>query len=180
MFMKDLFEPVELRRLFGRLDERLMNPLSIYVIGGANLIAFGISQRHTQDVDVISPQKLSTDVIEHIENIAREESLESDWINTMPSRDEPFLALGWKERSVSFFSGSKLQVYLLGRKDMVGLKLAAALDRQNPDMDDLLVMRPTDEEWEFGRLWARNYDANADWPELIDTLVLNLKEKKNG
>ena len=61
---------------------------------------------------------------------------------------------------------------------MVGLKLTAALDRAVPDVQDLMDMNPTDEEWEFARLWARAYDANVDWPAAIDKLVTELKDRQ--
>jgi len=94
--------------------------------------------------------------------------------------DAQFLAPGWKERCSIFYEGTHLKALLLGRKDMLGLKIAAAFDRKKDDANDILAMNPSEEEWAFGREWARNYDANPDWPALIDRLVEELKVRQRG
>ena len=99
----------------------------------------------------------------------------------MPSMDFRFLAEGWRERSSLFFRGEHLKVLCLGRKDILGMKIAAAFDRRaEKDVQDILAINPTDEEWEVARKWARDYDANPDWPKLIDDLVVELKEMQHG
>ena len=168
----------ELRRLLDLLDSEIGNPLEVFVIGAANLIARDLLARETMDIDVIVPPEFSSEVLAAVARIAANETSPPKWINTMPSRDARFLAPGWRVRSSVFFAGKRLHVFLLGRKDMVGLKIAAAFDRQRSDADDLLAMNPTDEEWAFGREWARNYDTNPDWPRLIDELVAALKERQ--
>jgi len=170
----------ELRRLLDRLDIAIRAPLEVFLIGAANLIARELLARETMDIDVIVPPEFSLDVQAAIAQIANQEKIPPKWINTMPSRDARFLALGWKERSSLFYEGKHLKVLLLGRKDMVGLKIAAAFDRQRSDAADLLAMKPTEEEWNFGQEWARNYDANPDWPRMIDELVMKLKERQHG
>lgn len=170
----------QLQRLFEKLDARISETVSLFIIGGANLIAVGHQGRETEDIDVISPPEFSTDIARAITEVAKQEDLDPHWLNTMPSRDEGFLAKGWKKRAVQYFSGARLSIYLVSRIDMIGLKLAAALDRGVPDMGDLLAMAPSDEEWETGRMWAREYDANPDWPGAIDRLVESLKEKQRG
>jgi len=187
----------DLNRLLKLLLE---NKFEFVLIGGYASVLYGSSQT-TRDVDICmeinsnvilrlrsvlspfrpwhrqTPKKLT--FLEHPSDIA-EEKLPSKWINTMPSRDEQFLAPGWRERLTVYYEGNHLRVFLIGRKDMVGLKIAAAFDRQRFDADDLLAMNPTPEEWAFGQEWARNYDANPDWPQLIDELVENLKERQGA
>jgi hypothetical protein len=76
--------------------------------------------------------------------------------------------------------GKRLVVFCLGRPDILGLKLAAAIDRQAAkDVNDILELRPTPEEWEFARTWAREYDGHPDWAGLVDALVRELREKLN-
>ncbi len=169
-----------LRRLFGLLDAAMKEPLEIYLIGAANLIAQNVLTRETHDIDVIVPPEFPSDVREAVAKISQAEKIPPKWINTMPASDARFLAAGWKERVSLFYEGRRLRVNLLGRKDMVGLKIAAAFDRQRFDADDLLAMNPSEEEWAFGQAWARNYDANPEWPRLIDELVSKLKERQRG
>jgi hypothetical protein len=165
----------ELKRLLELLDRRIDEPLEIYLIGGANLAAQELLDRETMDIDVIIPPEFPPKVQAAIREIAVEEELPPKWINTMPSRDARFLSPGWEERYSDFYEGKNLRVFLLGRKDMIGLKIAAAFDRKKEDVRDLFAMNPTEEEWEFGRKWAREYDASPDWPKLIDAFVEKLK-----
>ncbi|HLG19813.1 MAG TPA: DUF6036 family nucleotidyltransferase [Bdellovibrionota bacterium] len=169
-----------LRRLLGLLDMSIHEPLEVFLIGAANLIARELLSRETMDIDVIVPPEFPRHVQEAVARIAVKEKIPPKWINTMPSRDARFLAPGWKERSSLFYEGEYLRAFLIGRKDMVGLKIAAAFDRQRSDAEDLIAMNPTGEEWAFGQEWARNYDANPDWPRLIDELVAKLKERQRG
>lgn len=165
--------------LLEELDSKLTEELEAWIIGGANLIAQGLIDRGTQDIDVIIPPSFSEQINNAIHSIAKNHDIHETWINTMPSSDAKFLDEGWKERSALFFKGKLLSIHLIGRKDIIGMKLAATLDRER-DAEDLLAMNPTDEEWEFGRKWAREYDANPNWPALIDQLVLELKKRQDG
>jgi hypothetical protein len=178
IFLVIINSPESLKKLFKLLDQRLIQRLEVYAIGAANLIAQRFLQRQTQDVDIISPPELSPEVQVLIRQIGTEHELNLKWLNTGPARDERFLSPGWKDRSTLFFKGKHLSVWLLGRADMLGLKLAAALDRTLPDEQDILAMNPTKDEWEIARLWARAYDANVDWPIAIDRLVRELQDRQ--
>ena len=176
--MKQIDSKDWLNSLFKILDNKLESKLEVYVIGGANLIAQGIHERATFDIDVIDPPVFSEKLLDLIETIGDEIGHIKKWINTAPSSDAPFLNEGWKGRSALFFTGSKLKVWMLHRQDIMCMKLAAALDRQGPDIDDLLALNPSHEEWEVARQWARNYDGNPDWPKAIDELVESLKKEQ--
>lgn len=165
----------KIKKLFSLLDQRLNEPLECYLIGGANLLAQGITTRATEDIDAVFPSYFSKHIKQHIESIALEYGLLPNWFNTMPSMDEKFLNEHWKERSILFFSGNNLNIWLLNRVDILGMKIAAALDRQKQDRHDILSINPSDEEWEIARQWARKYDGHPDWAGLIDNLVEELK-----
>ena len=93
LFMKPPFSSKnDVLSLLKELDKALENSLEIYIIGGANLIAQGFIQRATHDIDVILPPQFSEDVLRQIDHIADEHHIEKNWINTMPSRDAPFLS----------------------------------------------------------------------------------------
>jgi hypothetical protein len=133
IFLVIINSPESLGKLFKLLDQCLIQELEVYAIGAANLIAQRLLQRQTQDVDIISPPELSPEVQALIRQIGTDHELNLKWLNTGPARDERFLSPGWKDRSTLFFKGKHLSVWLLGRADMLGLKLAAALDRTLPD-----------------------------------------------
>ena len=163
-------------RLLKELDARLEHPLEIYVIGGAGLVAHGFIQRGTDDVDVISPEVFPQEALQAIEKIARKNKIPFDWINTKPAHLEKLLAKGWKKRAVPFLKGRFLQVWLLGRRDLIGLKLVAAIERFD-DREDLLAMRPSDKELEVARVWAHKYPANPGWKRLVDEFVRELRQE---
>jgi len=175
--MKNISSRTFLSDLFQELDCLLEDKIEIYVIGGANLMAQGINNRTTMDIDVIFPETFSSTLKGMIVQIAKQKGLDEKWMNTGPSRDAKYLNDGWIERSTLFFDGNHLKVWMVHREDMICLKLTAALDRQIPDQADLLMMKPSDSEWEVARLWAREYDGNPSWSKLIDELVIELKEK---
>lgn len=175
--MNNISSQTFLSNLFKELDCLIEDKIDVYVIGGANLIAQGINNRTTMDIDVIYPETFSSALEDTIVQIAKQKGLDEKWMNTGPSRDAKYLNDGWIERSTLFFNGKSLNVWMVHREDMICLKLTAALDRQIPDQVDLLMMKPSDSEWEVARLWAREYDGNPSWPKLIDDLVIELKEK---
>jgi len=170
----------DLDRALGALDEMLRSFLDVYLIGGAAVIAHGVHDRGTMDIDAIFPESFPAEVEEQIARVGAKLRLPDHWLNTMPSRDLRFLRSGWRERSITVFRGKLLHVQALGRTDLLGLKLAAALDRREPDRSDILALRPTDDEMEGARLWARAYDTNPDWPDTIDRLVKEILDELKG
>ncbi len=161
-----------LRQLFGEIDSRLRTPLKVYAIGGANLIWQGIS-RPTEDVDVIFPEHFSDEMAWAIQKIGEKHGLGAAWMNTKPAHYKQYLPKGWKRRAIKIFEGEYLHVFALGRREMVGLKMIATLERFE-DWKDLLAMKPTVQEIELARQWARNYPANPGWKEVIDQLAKKL------
>jgi len=167
----------DLELALSALDEMLKSALDVYLIGGAAVIAHGVQGRGTMDIDAIFPESFPEEVEEQIGRVGLKLRLPDHWFNTMPSRDLRFLRSGWRDRSITVFHGKRLFVRALGRADLLGLKLAAALDRREPDRSDILALKPTDEEMEIARLWAREYDANPDWPDAIDHLAKEILDE---
>lgn len=170
--------PGALRTLFRQMDAELTEPLEIYVAGGANLLSQGVPRPATEDVDVIFPLDLPEHVLKVVERLAAKHRLTQQWMNTKPAFQFAYLSRGWKKRALLFFKGRRLRVFMLGRRDMLGLKLAAAVER-TIDQKDLLAMNPVDKEWEAARKWARNYPANPGWKQLVDSVVEKLKRQQH-
>ncbi|MFH1016786.1 MAG: DUF6036 family nucleotidyltransferase [Pseudomonadota bacterium] len=161
--------------LVKELDARLEHPLEIFVVGGAGLVAHGFIERGTDDVDVISPQAFPEEALEAIQAIAKRNGIPLDWINTRPAHLEKLLAKGWKERAALFSKGHFLKVWVLGRRDLLGLKLVAAIERFD-DREDLLAIKPSKKELEIARAWAHKYPANPGWKRIVDEFVKELEK----
>ena len=172
------FEYIE--RLFRRVDELLDDSIVLYMAGGAALLAHGIVGRETQDVDVIDPIDLPADLLCAVDTVAQEFHEIYSWLNAQAASKEHPLTPGWKKRARPAFQGKKLSVFTVGRADLLGMKLAAVLSRLGDDRADVLAMKPTKEEWEFARRWARQYERTPGWAKDIDRLVAALSEKTGG
>jgi hypothetical protein len=168
-----------INNLFELFDELLGQSLEIFIAGGSNLLARGINNRVTLDIDVICPENLPEAVMKSVQQFAQSEGLSNDWLNTTCSRDLRFLDKDWKSRAELYFAGKHLRVWLLGRKDMLALKLAAAVDRGEPDYSDIIKLKPTKEEWAFALEWAKQYDGNPDWPRAIEEIAKTIREAQN-
>src|SRR5213592_3552571 len=86
-----------LKLLAGRLDLADTEPVRLVVCGGSALIAMGLIERATQDVDVIalmepdrslrSPSPLPDFLLRAAGEVARDLGLAENWMNNGPSRD---------------------------------------------------------------------------------------------
>ncbi|MDD2708547.1 MAG: DUF6036 family nucleotidyltransferase [Verrucomicrobiae bacterium] len=82
--------------LAGRLDLARSEPVRLVVCGGSALLAMGLRQRTTKDVDVvalmnarrtlINPDPLPVDLLEAAAQVARDLGLFDNWLNNGPSR----------------------------------------------------------------------------------------------
>lgn len=86
------------RLLAGRLDLAQTEPVRLVVCGGSALIAMGLRQRTTRDVDVValldamneltSPDPLPEFLLTAAAQVARDLGLSDNWLNNGPSRGE--------------------------------------------------------------------------------------------
>jgi hypothetical protein len=103
--------------------------------------------------------------------VATDLGLDPNWLNTGPASQwqtglPPGLAtrVHWRE-----YAG--LVVGLVDRYDLIFFKLYAAVDHTGPDsvhFQDLLALKPTDEELRQASTWVRQQDPS---PAISDTLT---------
>ncbi len=149
-------------------------PVDWVVCGGAALGLQHLQDRPTRDVDVLGcwdtaimnivsieafPEKLLGCIKRVVDNHPELEGLGQDWINLGP---EPLaqagLPAGFATRLQELRVGNRLTLHLLGRQDLVALKLYAAADDQGPRQDihyaDLKGLLPTYAELELAVEWV--------------------------
>lgn len=157
---------------FELLDEFLSAgdsaPVWLVVGGGSALLIQRLSTRQTRDVDVMALREWEGNVIsayplpEAVKRaaarVAVELRLDSDWLNGAASLHGFDLSLlpawFWQELDTREY-GHNLKISFIGRKGLILLKLAAALDRdQRRDLEDLVSLRATAPETEECLRWV--------------------------
>lgn len=160
--------------LLAALGEQLADlgaRLEIVVIGGAALLALGLVDRTTSDIDVLalgshegleSASPLPSALVEARDRVARDFELESNWLNPGPADLlELGLPYGLMDRVVTRYFGPALTVHFAGRFDQIHFKLYALVDQgAGRHEDDLRALRPTGEELLAAARWARTHDPS--------------------
>lgn len=150
-------------------------PVEWVVCGGAAMALQNLNPRTTQDVDVLCvwnsarmeiaciddfPPKVKVCIRRVVENHPELVGLGEKWINLGPSRLARLgLPKGFEQRWTTIKFRERLTLCLLGRVDLLPLKLYAAADelgpRQEVHFQDLRVLRPSFDELDAAVGWVR-------------------------
>ncbi len=167
---------------------------AIVIVGGAALNLLGIVGRTTRDVDILAfgrrsgrawrlqpprvpfPEQLAA----AIRTVGRDMGLADDWLNTGP-------ALQWKQGLPRGLAGrvkwrryAALHVGIIGRPDLIRLKLYAAADDHpgGRHVGDLVALDPTDAELRAAARWVKTQDVGPAFPNLVDQVVEYLGSRR--
>lgn len=134
------------------------------VIGGAALQLMGVIARPTKDCDVLDPA-LSAGILEAADEFASQSggALDRGWLNSGPASLLRTLPPGWIERRQLLYVGDVLELFTLGRDDLLRSKLFALVDR-NIDLADCVALAPTRDEMHALLPWLDEQDGNSEWP----------------
>jgi hypothetical protein len=150
----------------------------LVVIGGSALLAAGLGDRPTQDVDVVAvvtngqlvsaapfPPALEAAAV----RVANDFGLKSSWLNHGPTSLLHFgLPDGFEDRMSTVDYGPGLRVSFASRLDQVHLKLYAFADRGEPrDEADLRRLEPTADELTAAAKWARTHNAPGPFDDAL-------------
>jgi hypothetical protein len=169
--------PAEILGLLRELEEwmRLEDcpPVDWVVCGGAALGLQNLQDRPTRDVDVLGrwdeqrlgvvsvetfPQRLVSCLRRVAANHPELAGMEATWVNPGPGAlVQAGLPVGWEQRVSMLRVGERMTLRLLGRDDLVALKVYAAADdrgrRQVVHFGDLETLAPTFGELERAIEW---------------------------
>lgn len=180
--MSDIRTPDALNTLLDALGEHLARvgaPTHLVVIGGSGLLAIGVGQRATQDVDVlavvlegelVSARPLPPEVATAATLVARDFRLAPDWLNPGPtdlllSAGPP---TGFTERLHTRDYGPALQVSFAARLDQIHFKLYALADRNIPrDEADLRLLNPTAAELRAAARWVQAHNMPGPFDDQL-------------
>jgi len=173
--------------LAGRLDLAQSEPVRLVVCGGSALIAMGLRQRTTRDVDVVAlmnaahelvdPDPLPGLLLTAAEQVARDLGLPTGWLNNGPSRGEGGLfQMGLPEGFVGRLTGktygTRLAVFFIGRLDQIHFKLYAAADqRDGTHLTDLKALDPSAAELEVAARWTMTHDVSEGFKLVLQELL---------
>lgn len=147
------------------------DPVHLIVIGGSGLLAIGVIDRATRDVDVValerdghlvSAEPLPDPVIKAAAVVARDFGFEAGWLNAGPTGllGVGGMPDGFTGRLSEFAFGATLRVSFAAREDQVHFKLYAAVNRYEArDMADLVALAPTVDELRAAARWIRTHHA---------------------
>ena len=154
----------------------------IVVIGGSALLALGLIDRATRDVDLVAliedcglvdPKPLPEGLIAARDRIARDFGLDADWLNAAPSS---LLDFGLPDGFVGLETrhyGPSLTVHLASRFDQIHFKLYAMADGTAGKHEaDLRALNPLRDELLLAARWTRTHDpSDAFRDELLAALA---------
>jgi len=86
------------------------------------------------------------------------------------------LPTGWEDRTREVYRGSNLIVKSLGRKDLLFSKFYAACDRGD-DIEDILLIKPNEQELAEANAWVLEKDAAEIWPSIVEEMLAELRKR---
>lgn len=186
--MSDIVNKEAAERLLSALGEQLAavgQRYELVVIGGSGLLALGIIERSTRDVDLLalrsdgelaSAEPMPTELEAARNRVARDFSLPVDWLNPGPT-DLLDLGLpkGFIDRLERRDYGQALAVHFASRYDQIHFKLYALVD-QGPGKheDDLRALSPTEEELLAAARWSRSHDPSEGYAQMLRDVLTHL------
>ena len=157
----------------------------LVVIGGSGLLALGLIERSTRDVDLLalragdeldSAKPLPVALEAARDRVARDFSLPTDWLNSGPTE---LLELGLPEGFIDRLEhrayGDSLTVHFASRYDQLHFKLYALVD-QGPGKHeaDLRALSPTEEELLAAARWSRSHDPSEGYAQMLRDVLTHL------
>jgi len=164
----------------GALEEQLAvrgERFELVVIGGSALLALGLVERTTRDVDIValrseeeldSANPLPKGLRIARDLVARDFSLKEGWLNSGPTKFLDFeLPEGFVDRLERRDYGLGLVVYFASRYDQIHFKLYAAVDEGGPGKHekDLRALAPAKDELIAAARWSRTHDVSEGYAE---------------
>lgn len=186
--MSDVIDALLAHELLTALGEQLAAARHAYelvVIGGSGLLALGILDRATHDVDVLAlrtrgslvkAEPLPAALVTARDRVSRDFDVPTTWLNAGPSGlIDLGLPQGFEDRLTARRYGDALTVHLASRLDQIHFKLYALVD-QGPGKheSDLRAMAPTSDELTRAARWTRTHDPSPGFNDMLTRALRHL------
>jgi hypothetical protein len=186
--MSDIANQDAADQLLGALGEQLAaagEHYELVVIGGSGLLALGMIERATRDVDIValrsggdlgSAVPLPAALIAARDRVTRDFSLAPDWLNSEPAG---LLDLGLPEGFIDRLErrdyGPGLTVHLASRYDQIHFKLYALVDRGPGKHEaDLRALEPSEAELLAAARWSTTHDISEGYAGILRQALAHL------
>jgi hypothetical protein len=176
--------------LLHELGERLAAVGARYelvVVGGSALLARGIIDRTTRDIDVVAfdegagliPADPLPEPLERARDlVARDLVVDPEWLNGRASDIARFgLPEGFMSRVETRRYGSALVVHYASRYDLIHFKLHAFVDRGDvggKHAEDLRALAPTRDELVAAARWTTTHDPSEGYRWMLERALAYL------
>lgn len=186
--MSDIASKEATDRLLSALGEQvaaLGQRFELVVVGGSALLALGLIERPTRDVDLIAlrtgddldtAKPLPPALEAARDRVARDFSLPAEWLNPGPTDLLEFgLPEGFVDRLERRDYGDDLTVYFASRYDQIHFKLYALVD-QGPGKHeaDLRALSPTEDELLAAARWSRLHDPSEGYERVLREVLAHM------
>lgn len=186
--MSDIASKEATDRLLSALSEQvaaLGQRFELVVVGGSALLALGLIERPTRDVDLIAlrtgddldtAKPLPPALKAARDRVARDFSLPAEWLNPGPTDLLEFgLPEGFVDRLERRDYGDDLTVYFASRYDQIHFKLYALVD-QGPGKHetDLRALSPTEVELLAAARWSRLHDPSEGYEGVLREVLAHM------
>ncbi len=197
---RDLADSADIEQALQRVGELLSaagERYAIVIIGGAALNLSGVVSRATRDVDILAfarrrgardwrleapPNPIPEALAAAIRTVGQDMRLVENWLNTGPALQlKQGLPRGLGER-VKWRHFAALRVGIVGRQDLIRLKVYAAADDHpaGRHVRDLLALDPTDDELRAAARWVKTQDAGPQFPRLVDQVIAHVRSSRGS
>jgi len=180
--MTDITRPDRVRELLGALSQQLAargQHYELVIVGGSALLAQGLVERTTQDVDVVALRQAGSlnkadpfppQLIDARNRVAGDFGLPESWLNPGPADLMDFgLPEGFLQRVKTWDFGASLTVHFASRLDQIHLKLYALVDQGTGKHErDLHTLAPSPEELIQAARWTRTHDPSSGFREMLE------------
>lgn len=119
------FEKKSLIKALKRLDELAPSSFEMIIGGGAAMVYSYGSPLHTGDVDAVLKHITMDQVKKSVHQVAREQDLPADWLNSWFSSFTHNLPQDFSKRLKLILKGKKIKAYVLGPEDLLIMKCCA-------------------------------------------------------
>ncbi len=165
----------------GALGEQLAargERFELVVIGGSALLALGLVERTTRDIDIVAlrsdgrledAKPLPEGLRAARDLVARDFALPADWLNPGPTELlDPGLPDGFEDRLTRRDYGAGLVVYFASRYDQIHFKLYATADQgAGKHESDLRALAPTEDELIAAAKWSRTQNPSEGHAQVL-------------
>lgn len=186
--MTDITTLTRVNELLGALADQLTaagHRYELVVIGGTGLLALGVTDRATRDVDVVAlrtsagltkADPLPRAIVAARDRVSRDFDVPADWLNAGPAGlIDLGLPEGLLDRVETSRFGEGLVVHFASRFDQIHFKLYALVDQgAGKHEQDLRALDPTPEELVRAACWTRTHDPSQGFRRMLEETLNHL------